>query len=171
IEIGQIIVGCDAGIVDQDVERADLLHCALNLRNVCHVKHQRRHSLAGMLQCATSTCVNPLCPPSHRLIDECSTDPAVGACDQDRLIRDIHNCSPLLQKSASVCYYGAGVTKDMRSKARAVGVGRGVVHSTQDRGGMESVSSAGEIRFLNRELTKCCDRKAAVNVDSRKHAK
>ena len=72
-----------------------------------------RHAFIGILQCAASTRINPLRPPSERLVDERSTDAPVGAGDQDCLVRNIHNRSPV-SKSASVCYDGAGANEDTR---------------------------------------------------------
>src|SRR5262249_44825560 len=37
------------------------------------------------------SCVNPLCPPSKRLIDERATDASVGAGDQDCLVLNVHS--------------------------------------------------------------------------------
>ncbi len=50
VEIAQIVIDGDAGIVDEDVERADLLDRAVDLRGVGHVQRQRRHALIGDLQ-------------------------------------------------------------------------------------------------------------------------
>ncbi len=41
IEIAQIVVDGDAGVVDEDVEGVDLADCPLDLRSVGHVQRQR----------------------------------------------------------------------------------------------------------------------------------
>src|SRR5262249_9210722 len=90
VELAQIVVDCDAGVVDEDIEGADLIDCPLDLRNTGHVQCQGRHAFVGVLQCAAGARVYPLRPPSKRLIDERPTDAAVGAGDQDCLLLKVH---------------------------------------------------------------------------------
>lgn len=45
IELAEIIVDSDAGIIDEDVESPDLLDSFPNLRCIRHVQNQRRHAL------------------------------------------------------------------------------------------------------------------------------
>src|SRR5216684_161503 len=104
IEIAEIIVNGDAGIVEEDVQAADFGDCPLDLQNVGYVQCQRRYSFIGNLQRATSTCINPLRSSSKCLMDECAADAAVGTGNQDRLIRDVHNLSPLCTCASSVVW-------------------------------------------------------------------
>src|SRR5215472_2012107 len=89
-EIGQIVVNRDAGIVNEDIERTDLLDCLLDLRSVGHVQGHGCHAFVGDLQWAASTRVNPLCPASKRFIHQRPPDAAAGAGDQDCLVLNVH---------------------------------------------------------------------------------
>jgi hypothetical protein len=74
IEIAQIVVDGDAGIVDEDVEGVDLVDRPLDLRNAGHVQRQGRHAVVGVLQCAARSRIDSFRPPSKSLIDERLTD-------------------------------------------------------------------------------------------------
>src|SRR6266478_3175731 len=91
VRIDQIIVNSDAGIVNEDVEGADLIDGPLDLRKVRHVQRQWRHTFVRVLQCTARPRIYPLCTPSKRLIDEGPTDASVRAGDQDSLVFDVHN--------------------------------------------------------------------------------
>src|SRR5258708_10834468 len=50
VRIDQIIVNSDAGIVNEDVEGADLIDAPLDLRKVRHVQRRWRHTFVRLLQ-------------------------------------------------------------------------------------------------------------------------
>src|SRR5207302_2701213 len=94
--IAQVVVECQAGVVDEDIERFDFLHGRLNLRSVGYVQREGRHAAVSVLQfAASSTRVNPLRSASECLGDERSSDAAIGAGDQDCLVLNVHTVSPL----------------------------------------------------------------------------
>jgi hypothetical protein len=101
VEIARIVIDGDAGIVDEDVERADLFDRLLDLCGVSHVQRQRRHAFVGNLQCrAARSGIYALCSAADRFVDECAADAAIGPGDQNGLVRDGHvglllvqNCS------------------------------------------------------------------------------
>jgi hypothetical protein len=64
---------------------------ARDLCGVGHVKHQRRHALVGVLERAARRRVNLLRAASKRFIDNRAADAAVGAGDQNTLVRDVHS--------------------------------------------------------------------------------
>src|SRR5260370_23721306 len=88
--IREIVVVIDAGIVDEDVEGVDPFGCALDLRSVGDVERQGRHAVVDDWHGAARSRIYPLRPSSQCLIDERLTDAAVGAGDQDCLIRNSH---------------------------------------------------------------------------------
>ena len=80
--IAEVIVKVHAGVVDQNVERLDILDRSLNLRRAGHVQRHWRHTLIGILQrFAACSRIYSLCTPPKRLIDERSADASVRACD------------------------------------------------------------------------------------------
>jgi hypothetical protein len=70
--------------------RFSIAPAARDLCAVGHVKHQRRHALVGVPERAARPCVNLLRAASKRLIDKRAADAAVGAGDQNTLVRDVH---------------------------------------------------------------------------------
>jgi hypothetical protein len=89
--MGEIVVDGNAGIVDEHVEVFDRAGRARDLCGVGDVEHQRRHALVGALERAARRRVNLLRAASKRLIDKRAADAAVGAGDQNTLVRDVHS--------------------------------------------------------------------------------
>ncbi|WP_291705387.1 hypothetical protein [Bradyrhizobium sp.] len=89
--IAEIVVDRDAGIVDEDVEASDRAGCARNLSRIGDIKHQRRHTLVGMLELAARSRLNLACSTPNRVINERPPDAVVSASDQNTLICDIHS--------------------------------------------------------------------------------
>jgi hypothetical protein len=56
VEITQIVIDWDAGIVDEGVERADLVGRLPDLRGVGHVQRYLRHAFIGDLQRCPTRC-------------------------------------------------------------------------------------------------------------------
>jgi hypothetical protein len=90
VEIAEIVVDGDAGVVDEGIEGVDLIDCLLDLRNAGQVQSQGRHVFIVILLCAPSTRVNPLHARSKRLIDKRQTDATVGTGNPDCLVRNVH---------------------------------------------------------------------------------
>ena len=90
IEIGQIVVDGDARVVHEKIEAADLAGRPLDLHHVGHVQRQGRHAIVGDLERSARSRVDPLRTPVERLTDKGTADAAVGAGDQDCLVRHIH---------------------------------------------------------------------------------
>jgi hypothetical protein len=90
LEIAQIVVESNPGVVDEDIECVDVVDGLSDLRNIGHVQRQGRYALIRMLQWPASTGIHPVRPALERLIDERLTDPAVGPRDQNCLLFDVH---------------------------------------------------------------------------------
>src|SRR5437870_8240252 len=82
LEIGQIVVNGNAGIIDEDIKRTDPLRSLLDLRSVGHVQGYRCHALIGDFECAASSRIDLLGTPSKSLIHERPPDAAAGARDR-----------------------------------------------------------------------------------------
>lgn len=70
VEVAEIAVDRDAGIVDEEVEALDLIDCPLDLGSVGHVQCQRYHALVDALQWSAGASIHPLGPSPERLFDE-----------------------------------------------------------------------------------------------------
>src|SRR5262245_29290716 len=84
----QVVVDRDAGIVDEDVEMLDIARRPPNLRCVGYVQCQWRHTWVDVWQRAARSGIYPACSPFKCLVEQRSTDPAVGSGDQDYLVFD-----------------------------------------------------------------------------------
>ncbi len=104
VDAAQIVIDGDAGIVDEDVERPDLLGCTLDLRHIGDVQGQRRHAFIGDLQRRPAgSGVDALGATRERLLDKSAADAAIGAGDQDGLVGDVHVILLWVQARPGIC--------------------------------------------------------------------
>jgi hypothetical protein len=89
IEVAQIVIERDAGIVSEHVECADLTRHRLDLRNVGHVERDGSHPCVRVFDCSARSRIDSVRAESQYLIDERPADAAVSASDQYCLIRNL----------------------------------------------------------------------------------
>jgi hypothetical protein len=90
LEIAQIVVDRNAGIIYKNVKGIYFGGCPLNLRGARHVQSYRRHLFIRMSDCVARTRIYPLRATLECLFDESSANAPVGAGDKDRFICDSH---------------------------------------------------------------------------------
>jgi hypothetical protein len=90
--IAEVVVARDAGVVDQDIQRLDLLGSCLNLRRVGHVQGQRPGARVGVGQGLARAGKDPLGASAQGFGDQGLPDAAVGPGHQDGLVGDGHGC-------------------------------------------------------------------------------
>src|SRR5258707_7821225 len=90
LEIAQIVVDRNTGIIYKNVKGIYFGSRLLNLRGAGHVQSYRRHAFVRMSDCVARTRIYPLRATLECLFDESSTDASVGASDQDCFICDSH---------------------------------------------------------------------------------
>jgi hypothetical protein len=88
--IAQPIGQRHAGVVDEDVERSDLLRSPLNLGRICDVQGQRRDALVGMNQRLARTGIHPRRASPQGFLDQRLPEPPVGPGHQNCLTFDCH---------------------------------------------------------------------------------
>src|SRR5580765_2283198 len=91
VRVAQIVVDRDAGVVDENVERADGRRRLPDLGEIGDVERQRRDALVAKRHRASHRRVHTLGAASQRLVDERSADAAVRAGDQYCLVFNLHN--------------------------------------------------------------------------------
>src|SRR5215468_7021007 len=78
-------------IVDENIKRVDFRSRLLDLRKVRHVKLERYHTFISVFKCTIAcSCIDPLCSPSQRFMNQRPTETAARTCDQECLVRNIH---------------------------------------------------------------------------------
>jgi hypothetical protein len=86
-----------AGVVEEEIERSDLLRSPLNLRRICDVQGQRRNALIGVNQLPARTGIHPLRASPQGFLDQRLPETPVGPGHQNRLTFDcrrFHFCLP-----------------------------------------------------------------------------
>src|SRR5205823_7184251 len=81
--IAQVVVERDAGVVDEDIERFDVLDGCLNLRRIGDVEGQRRDPRIRVNQGLPRTGIDPSGATEQGLLDERLADAAIGPGDQN----------------------------------------------------------------------------------------
>src|SRR5262249_51355330 len=94
--IAEVIAKRQAGIVDEEIERLDLLDGSLNLRRVRHVQRQRRDAPVRVGQGLARTRIYPLRTSPEGFVDQCTPDTAIRAGDENCSVCDFHTRSHLL---------------------------------------------------------------------------
>ena len=79
-----------AGVVEEEIERSDLLRSPLNLRRICDVQSQRRDALIGVNQRLARTGIYPLRASPQGFLDQRLPETPVGAGHQNCLTFDCH---------------------------------------------------------------------------------
>ena len=90
VQIAQIVVHGDPGVVDEDIEGVDHVDGLSDLRGTGHVQCYGRDAVMSHVQRAAACRKDPLRPPPKRLRDEGAPNAAVGAGNQGRFVRDVH---------------------------------------------------------------------------------
>src|SRR6185437_6951238 len=88
--LAQAIVKVHAGIVDENIERPDARDRRLDLRRTRHVQSESPDSVVGRCKGGACPRIDPGRSAPESLIDECPSDAAVGARNEDRFARDVH---------------------------------------------------------------------------------
>ena len=91
--IAQVVIERDAGVVDEDVERPDLLGRGLDLRRAGHVQDQGGDAPVRVGQGLPRARVHPAGASAEGFGDERLPDAAIGPGHQDGLAVDTHVCS------------------------------------------------------------------------------
>jgi hypothetical protein len=87
--VAELIEDRHAGVVDEDVERVDLLDPGLDLRWVGDVECQRRDPALAAYVRLPRPGTHALRAPSQRLIHERPPEATVGPDDQNRAVCDV----------------------------------------------------------------------------------
>src|SRR5260370_16269759 len=90
LEIAQIVVDRNTGIIYKNVKGIYFGGRPLNLRGARHVQSYRRHAFVRMSDCVARTRIYPLRATLECLFDESSTNPPVAPGAQHSFISDSH---------------------------------------------------------------------------------
>jgi hypothetical protein len=82
VELAQVVIDGDAGVVDEHIERVELLDCCLNMCRVRHVQCHGRHAFIKMVQCAASAGIHSPRTSPERLVNKRSTNASVCSGNQ-----------------------------------------------------------------------------------------
>ncbi len=80
----------NARVADENVEGLDLLDCRADLRSIGHVEGEWHHAPVGMTQGCPGSGVDPARAAAQHLVDQCPTNAAIGAGNQNSLPFDRH---------------------------------------------------------------------------------
>src|SRR5262249_800983 len=155
-----------SGIVDENVERVDLLGRPLDLRATGYVQRYGRHTAVGALQRAARSRIDLLRSPSERLIDERLADAAVAAGVQDCFLSDVHS-DLLCEICISVCYYGSRTTEDTRKDSLGDFTGYDGGRSPEDPRAVQIVRNTNDSIVFDFDIDRRCRRPpvSIPNVD------
>jgi hypothetical protein len=97
VEIAEIVVDGDAGIVDEDVEGVDVVGCLPDLLNVGHVQRQRRDAPVQVGEGVARTGIHSLRASPQGFLDQGLSDTAICPSYQNCFVFDCH-CPPRAAK-------------------------------------------------------------------------
>lgn len=89
--VAEIVVQSHSGVVDEDVERRDLVHGRLDLRRTGHVQGQGRDPSVWVIQGLACAGIDPPRPSPQSFLDQRLPDAAIGPRHEDRSVFDGHD--------------------------------------------------------------------------------